>query len=184
MSGMTIAISGAIGTGKKALGAGLADALGGDHVGFGNEVRAMTAAAGRDPMDVAALQEIGQAMVVARCGDLVDAVLARRPASSRSCTLVVSGLRHVEVLLDIKRKRRGHGFLHVHMNAPSDVRTGRVAARTGANAATVGRYESHVCEEQNDRILPQYADVRVQGTLPLELQVAWVLRFVHPRCVA
>ncbi len=171
-AGLTVAVSGGIGAGKRELAERLAERLGGRCVGFGDEVRRAGMARGLDFQDEEALQSLEQDMVVRDSQGLVDAVLAHRPADGSP--LVVHGLRHVETLIDLRR--RCGGPLHlVHVDVSEADRARTVTGRSGMTPRDLARLSNHLCEAQVDRILPQYADARVEGRLPLQLRADWIL---------
>ncbi len=177
---LVIALSGPIGSGKAALAAALAERLGADTVSFGAEVRRLAGEGGEDPGDAAVLQRIGQAMVVQGCGPFVDAVLAQAQGT-RLQPLLVVGVRHVEVL-DELRRRFPAGLRLVHLTMPDEARERVLMARENVSRRIVACLDADVSELQNARILPQYASVTVSGSLPVELQVSWVvwsLRLEH-----
>jgi len=170
MPDVVIALSGGIGAGKAVLGEALAAAIDADRASFGAEVRRHAEAVGADPADVGVLQGIGQSLVLTDRVGFVRRVLAQR--TRRGVPLVVEGLRHAEILLELRAQLPGASFRLVHVETPRAVRGVRVADRTGAVPRIVARYEADIVEEQSSRIL--------SGDLPVQLQVARVMMLIGP----
>ncbi len=170
---VVIAISGGLASGKASLAAALAERIGGDHISFGAEVRKIAAEMGEDSSDIDVLQRIGQALVVTDSAGFVDRVLATRDAAKGDRPLVIAGLRHVEVLWELRQ--RFADVRVVHVDVPDDVRADRLVERESTERRLAARYDNALSEVQTQRILPQYASVIVHGTLPVELQVARIV---------
>ncbi|MDP4006393.1 AAA family ATPase [Methylobacterium sp. NEAU K] len=175
MAGFVIAISGGIGAGKTALAEKLAEALHADRVSFGREVRRYAEENGENPKDRSVLQQLGQALVLTQCNQFVERVLAQRP-QPRSEHLIVEGVRHVEVLMELKRQLDSKSVHLVHVVTPGSTREQRVMERDDVERRLVARYDNDITEAQVSRILPQYASLTVNGELPIVLQVAQVMQ--------
>ncbi|RVD51103.1 hypothetical protein EN783_33330 [Mesorhizobium sp. M2D.F.Ca.ET.140.01.1.1] len=72
----------------------------------------------------------------------------------------------------------------VHLEAPSDVRQERYLQREAVERRLLARYEQDITEAQIARILPQYADLTVDATLPLSFQVEKVVEFARKAVLA
>ncbi len=173
MRNLVIALSGGIGAGKAELGEALSKALGADRASFGAEVRRYAREIGADDADVTSLQQVGQSLVLTQPAGFVRRVLAQRVR--HDVPLVVEGLRHVEILVHLRRETEGSVLQVVHLDTPRELRSARMTERTGAVPRLAARYEADINEEQVARIIPQYANVVVSGDLPTSLQVARVL---------
>ena len=178
MTGFVLVLSGGIGAGKSSLAEALKVALQADNVSFGDGVRAYAEKNGIPTPDRAMLQELGQALVLTKCTYFVESVLAQAPAQSLDDRLIVQGVRHIEVLWELKRQLSGRQILLVHIETPSLTREERVMKRDSVDRRDVARYDNDITEAQVLRILPQYAHFRVNGELPTSLQVAEVCKWL------
>lgn len=166
-----VMVSGRIAVGKTTVSAALAESLGVNRSGFGDEVRARAAAAGRDASREV-LQEIGEHLVATDPQGFCAAVLTRGnylPGTG----LVIDGIRHVEILELMRQIIAPDRLLHVHVEAPDRVRQDRIETRNrlGEGASLVG-LEIHSTERQVLDVLPQRADIIVNSGDSLESVVA------------
>lgn len=178
MTEFVIAISGGIGAGKTVLADKLVETLDADRVSFGAEVRRYARENGDNHEDRSILQQLGQALVLTECEEFVRRVLAqqRNPGKGR---LIVEGVRHLEVLIELK-KQVGSRRLHlVHVVTPGSTREQRVMERDGVERRVAARYDNDITEAQVARILPQYAGLTVDGEWPVSLQVAQVAKKIE-----
>lgn len=173
MRNLVIAVSGGIGAGKADLGKILSEALDADRASFGAEVRRYAREIGADDADVSALQRVGQLLVLTQPSEFVRRVLAQRTRAD--APLVVEGLRHVEILMHLRRQTEGSILQVVHVDTPREVSGARVMGRADVERRLVARYQADITEEQVARIIPQYANLIVPGDLPASLQVAKVM---------
>lgn len=155
---MLIAFTGSIGAGTSSLSARVADLLGWPRVKFSDHIREVAAAQGSDPDDLTVQQALGQTLVRDRLEEFVEAVLARAEWRTGQ-NLVVDGLRHVEVRTEILRQI-GNIPLHVvHVELPLSER----AENRGIAPAELGQHDAELSEAQLKRILPQYANLSLDG---------------------
>ena len=173
MGGFVIAVSGGIGAGKTELAKHLEKALDADRVSFGDEVRTFARENGQDENDRSVLQRLGQALVLSQCKAFVTRVLAQRPSIGRTETrLIIEGVRHVEVLKEIMLQMPHEHVRLVHIATPETLREQRIMDRDNVERRVVARYDNDITEAQISRILPQYADLIVEGDLPVSLQIS------------
>lgn len=175
-----LAFSGGLGVGKSSLTKKLAERLDWPRLSFGDHVRKLAQENGMDAGDRAVLQQLGQALVLTNVEGFIDGVL--KPAEEKQ-NVILDGVRHVEVLFTL-RKRFGDRVKLVYLDAPSDLRQERYMKREMVERRLLARYEQDITEAQIARILPQYADLRVDATLPLAFQVEKVLEFIKRPDVA
>jgi len=168
-----LAFSGGLGAGKSSLTTALHERLGWPRASFGDHVRKIASENGRDEKDRSVLQQLGQALVLTNVGGFVDDVLAQ---AGDAPNVILDGVRHVEVLFKLREKLNDKVKL-VHLEAPSDVRQERYLQRDDVERRLLARYEQDITEAQIARILPQYADLVVDATLPLSFQVDRVADF-------
>ena len=104
------------------------------------------------------LQSAGERAVTSRFGQRrLQNKLARRVAGAER--IVVDGLRHPEDWAFV-RERWGFSALHVHLDAPADLRGRRYADRSGGSLGAFHRASAHAVE-QNVPILKQLADYTI-----------------------
>ncbi len=168
-------VSGRVAVGKTTISDALASALGVSRTGFGDEVRARAAAAGREATREV-LQEIGEHLVATDPHGFCAAVLARgnyRPGAG----LVIDGIRHVDVLELVQRMVAPDRLVHVHVESSDQVRQDRLKARSRpGDAAILADMEMHSTERQVIEGLPQRADIIVNAADKLESIVASICR--------
>jgi len=175
-----LAFSGGLGVGKSVLTNALHERLGWPRASFGDYVRKLASENGLDAKDRAVLQQLGQALVLTNVGGFVDDVLAQ---AGDSPNVILDGVRHVEVLFKL-REKLGDKVKLVYLEAPSDVRQERYMRREAVERRLLARYEQDITEAQIARILPQYADLPIDATLPLSFQVDKVADFARKAATA
>jgi Fic family protein len=175
--GVVLAFSGFSGAGTHEISQRVADRLGWRRIRFSDVIRLRARALGRDPADLRVLQEIGQALVQEELETFVTDVLSHGGWVAGG-DLVLDGLRHAEVRTELKRQLGETALLHVvHIDMPESQR----AARFGFDADAVLRHDSHVAEAQLAVVLPNYANLRLDGAQRAEDLVDLILRrFGHP----
>ncbi|MBB3952365.1 AAA family ATPase [Aureimonas jatrophae] len=180
---LILAFSGGIGSGKSDLTIEVARRLGWGRASFGAHVKKVARDNHRDPEDRAVLQSLGQALVVTNLDAFVRETLAQ---AGDAQSVVVDGVRHVEVLMKL-RALQGTQVRLVHIDTPSDIRHERHMKRDNVERRLIARYESDITEAQLPRILPQYADKTINGSLPTSIladEVETFARAVHRTIVA
>ena len=177
MARFVIAISGGIGAGKSTLAERLADKLDAVRASFGREVKHYAEINGENPNDRSTLQQLGQALVLTDCEGFVRRVLEQQP-NVGDRQLIVEGVRHIEVLMELKERVRPKRLYLIHVMTPGSTREQRVMERDRVERRLVARYDNDITEAQVSRILPQYADLTVNGELPITLQVVQVMHKV------
>jgi dephospho-CoA kinase len=153
----------------------VASRLGWGRASFGEQVRKVADDNNLDSSDRAVLQNLGQALVLTKLNEFIDETLTQ--AQGKEC-VVLDGVRHVEVLLMLRHKFREKVKL-IHLDTPSDIRQERYMKRENVERRLLARYESDITEAQIARILPQYADLSVNGTLPTSMLADQVVAFAR-----
>ena len=168
-----IALSGAIGSGKAALAAALAKETGASIVSFGDEVRRYVTETGGDPADRSQLQFVGQGLILNDLAGFVSRVVHQADPDK---PMIVAGVRHWEALYELRRffGERGRRVVLVHVET-SQARREKALMADGTERRLVARYDNDISEAQVARMLPQYAYAKVDGDLPVELQVKFAL---------
>lgn len=170
-----LGFSGGLGSGKSDLTKNVAARLNWSRASFGAQVRKVAEQNNLDSSDRAVLQNLGQALVLTKLESFIDETLAQ--AGDAEC-IVLDGIRHVEVLLMLK-KNYGSKVKLVYLDTPSDVRHERYMKRENVERRLIARYESDITEAQITRILPQYADLPLNGTLPTSMLADQVVEFAR-----
>jgi hypothetical protein len=173
--GVVVTLSGAIGSRRSELASKIEERLGWPRVKFSDYIKAMIRADGGDPENRTQLQSYGQKLVQNRLEEFVDGVLARAPAWRPGGDLVVDGLRHVEVLLTLKNKVAPSKVLYVDVSV-DPLRREEGAKDRGIAEQMLYRYERDLTEAQLARILPAYADLRVDGTMGFSITVEEIVQ--------
>ena len=155
---MLIAFTGSIGAGTSDLSQKVADLLGWPRVKFSDYIRDVARAEASDP-DLATLQAVGQALVRDKTEVFVAGVLAKADWRGAG-DLIVDGLRHVEVRTELMRQAAPHALHVVHVDLSLPAR----AENRGIDPAMLGQYDDELSEAQLKRILPQYANLSLDGS--------------------
>jgi dephospho-CoA kinase len=143
---------------------------------FGDQVRNVARQAGQDPKNRAVLQQLGQALVLTRREEFIRDVLNQVPNAEN---VIVEGVRHVEVLIDLKRLVQPRVLKLVHIKTDAEIRQQRMMDRDKVERRVVARYDADITEAQINRILPQYADLTIDGSLPLDILADQVIAFLE-----
>ena len=171
-----LAFAGGLGAGKSALTNAVAQKIGWARASFGDHVREVAHVARRDCKDRSELQRLGQALILTNPDGFVENVVKRAGNAEH---IVLDGLRHVEALFTLRKKYHRATIKLVYLDAPSDVRRERYIGREHVERRLLARYEQDITEAQISRILPQYADLTIDATWPLEQQVDKVAEFAR-----
>jgi hypothetical protein len=117
-------------------------------------------------------QQYGQRLVQYQLEEFVAGTLAMAPNWAQSGNLIVDGMRHVEVLLTLRRlvSDAGSSVFYVHVRANPLEREASARDR-GIQEQDMFRYDHALSEAQMNRILPAYADLEVDGTLGFGLNL-------------
>ena len=162
MTPLVLAVAGSIGSGKSTLAHGVAAALDWPVLGFGDYVRQIAHQQGQEESR-AVLQEIGAALVAAGEDGFCRAVLgAAGWAPGQS--LVIEGVRHVEIVLALRRLVRPTPLKLVFVAVDEDIRQERLQTRALADAAQLPQIDQHSTEIQVKAALAPLADLVVDGT--------------------
>ena len=173
--GIVVAFAGAIGSGKSNLSRHVAGLLGCPRVSFGDYIRGIAEANHMDSSDRGVLQRLGQALVVSNAEDFARKVLATRPDWQPGQNLVIDGLRHVEVRQVLFTLVRPSILKLVFLSIDETSRRQRAQRDKEIPQPQLIRYDQDITEAQIPRILPSYADVVVDSTLPVDIAAREVL---------
>jgi Fic family protein len=156
---MLIAFTGPIGAGTSGLSQLVADTLGWPRVKFSDYIRNVAIEQASDSDDLNVLQAVGQNLVRERLEEFVAGVLALTEWRAGG-HLIVDGLRHVEVRTEILRQIGAVPLHVVNVELPLPER----AQKRGLDEDALGQYDAELSEAQLERILPQYANLSLDGS--------------------
>ncbi len=177
---MVITLSGAIGSRRSKLADALQERLQWPKVKFSDYIKDLIEGDGGEREDRILLQSYGQRLVQSQRQQFVEAVLARAPGWRDEGKLIVDGLRHVEVLLQLRDAVRPARLIYVNVNAnPLERETG--AKERGIAEQNLYRYDRDLTEAQITRILPAYADLNLDAQLGIRFNVEEILNLAEQR---
>jgi dephospho-CoA kinase len=176
MSHLVLAFSGAIASGKTSVSTTVARLLGCPRVSFGEQVRRVAEEQGL-PASREQLQALGESLVREQPGDFCRAVL--RQADWRPETgLVIDGVRHSEILDELRALVRPCELRLVFINADKHTRAARRPGR-GETPEGLSALDAHSTERQVLGALPKIADLLVDGTRDIEVLADEIVRWVR-----
>jgi len=184
MRPIILAFAGGIASGKSVLSAAVAKALGWPRISFGDYARTEARRRGLgESREV--LQNVGASLIEEGWEPFCRAVLAQavwQPGQS----LVVDGVRHAEVVQELQRLVAPSKLLLVFVATSEPVRKSRLRERNMADYRKLQRIESHSTEAQVKTVLPEMADLTVDGTKSIDTLLqeieAWVHQYTSEKC--
>lgn len=174
MSGVVVAFSGAIKSGKSSLARAVAITLSCPCVSFGDQVRSEVRARGlAESREI--LQQVGESLVSQHLTEFCEDTLAQARSWAPPQPLVIEGIRHAEALSELRMLVNPVRLFHVHIMLGQPTRSAR-AAKSGGTLSN--RWDAHSTERQVHTDLPRIADLVVDGELATNVQVdrivAWL----------
>ena len=161
MKSSVIAFSGGIASGKTTLSEIVARTLGCNRVSFGSHVRTIARARGLAETREN-LQSVGELLAGGDLKQFCSDVLAQAPWKPGS-TLVVDGVRHVEVVKELKALVSPSALRLIHVDVDASSRERRLQERVPGELP-LELLERHSTEIQVRTELRQLADLVVDGT--------------------
>lgn len=180
MSASLLCFAGKKGSGKSTISSLVADALGWPRVGFGDYVREVARQIGHNSITTEELQAIGASLVEEGTGKFCRSVLSWvnwKPEQS----LVVDGIRHAEILEELRRLAAPNNVFLVFVAVDDSVRETRLLERDGRKPEELKAIEKHSTETQVKAILPSMADLIVDGNRTDSEIADEVLRWIRQR---
>ena len=168
-----LVFSGGIGSERSKLSQSVAQAVGWKHAKFSDVIRRRLEKAGEDATR-SKLQSFGQDIVQNDLKAFVAAVLEDAEfAKADGC--VIDGLRHIEVLLELREQAGAAVVDYVHVNEDLN-QIEQSAEERGIEEQNLFRYNHALSEAQVPRILPAYANLELDASDGLALNTGKVLR--------
>ncbi|MHB0965780.1 MAG: AAA family ATPase [Bellilinea sp.] len=166
MNNCIICFGGQIASGKTTISQSIAVKLGWKYASFGNYVRYYVSNLGLNPLNRNILQIFGQRLIDEGweifCGKVLDFALWK-PGES----LVIDGVRHKEAIETIKYIVRPMPVVFIYINVIEEIRLKRIYSR-GLSLDTIHREESTPIEEESKTSLIEFADLVIDGSLPIK----------------
>jgi len=171
-----VAFSGRIKSGKTTLARRVATELSLPFVSFGDFVRAEAESRGLDGTDRTILQGIGQEFVDAGLSKFCTKVLDAAAWKSGS-PLVVDGVRHVDVLQELRRLLNPTPLRLVYVNVADAIHANRFSSTDTTNCREA--IENHATESDVISKLMAVADIVVNAESSIDDTVEVVLEFLQ-----
>ena len=165
LSSVIVTFSGAIGSGKSTLSRAIAKRLGFSRVSFGDHVKLIAGQRGI-AQTRESLQEVGVSLIEAGWEGFCRSVLSQASWKVGQ-SLVVDGVRHVEALQTLRRITAPSRVVSVFVRLSESERKSRFEQAGTPNAPLV-QWASHSTEIQTGTMLPEVADLILDGSQPLE----------------
>lgn len=171
-----VAFSGRIKSGKTTVARRVATALSLPFASFGDFVRLEAESRGLDSTDRTILQGIGQEFVEAGLSKFCIKVLDAAEWKSGS-PLVVDGVRHVDVLHELRRLLSPVPIRLVYVHVDDAIQADRFASTDKTNCRAA--IENHSTESDVKTKLIAIADINLNTELSIDDAVAAVLEFLR-----
>ncbi len=162
---MILAFSGHPGAGKTSLSTATARQLGWGWASFGEHVRSVALAAGREPTREN-LQILGERMVADETREFCVAVLDRA-AWSEGTPVVLDGIRHLEILRELQRIADPQPVRLVLVDTDLTVRLERLKATEKELPESLYTLDTHSTERQVEIEIRGAAELVLDGSLPI-----------------
>lgn len=172
---LVVCFAGGIGSGKSVVSQRVAETLGWPRVGFGDYVRAVARERGLDETRKT-LQEVGAELAARDLEDFCYRVVDQAGSSGQS--LIVDGIRHLEVMDAVRRIVWPAAALLIFVDVARDERERRTLER-GISGMSFEEAEAHSTEAQVRGRVRDAADLVVDGLRPVEVLVAEITQFVQ-----
>lgn len=179
MRGITICFAGKRGSGKSTISSLIATELRLQLVSFGDSVRGVANQQGLEP-STEVLQHIGNTLIeggVERFCRLVLSQVHLEPGES----VVVDGIRHLEVFETLKHILSPNEGVLIYVSLDETKREKRLQKRDGTSKGALKSIDSHSTEIQPHSVLPNIADLIVDGSLPPDDLKRTILSWLEQR---
>lgn len=176
MKPIVLTFAGRIASGKSTLSRQIAVTLRWPWASFGDYVRAEAKRCGFDPTSRTALQQVSERLLNLGWHPFCRSVLDEAQWVAGTC-LVLDGIRHGEALSTLRDLVSPHRVALVFVDTPDRVREERLRGR-GISSEEQRSDEQHESETQARDILIGFADIVIDGTLPLDEATQTVLNWM------
>ena len=156
---VVVAFAGPIGSGKTTISRALAKKMHSKHAGFGDHFRAMASRLGLEPSDRVLLQRLGEEQVRLSPDNVCRELLSSNDWKPGDGTIVVDGVRHLEVLKALKNIVAPLPVFLVYVQR-NKIRSAQLSTKVGKRNMEL--FDAHSTELQND-ILRSSADIIVSA---------------------
>jgi dephospho-CoA kinase len=160
------AFSGPIGSGKSDVSKRFAEIVGAKRNSFGSTVREIAIERGL-PVSRGDLQALGALLVASERDGFCRRVVAIA-LNDLASPIVIDGLRHVEVLAELKRIVNPRMVRCIYVDAPPLVRLERVGLRDGLSQSALAELERHSTEVEVEQHLRARSDYIAENSGSLE----------------
>jgi len=173
-SGWILGFSGGIASGKTSISMKVAEQLGWKWASFGDLVREEARLRGLSH-ERRVLQNLGQALVERELHTFCAAML-RSLNWELGRNGVIDGIRHREVLLELRRIAAPARVDLIHLFADVDTREHRIEDE---GDSSIRKVEDHEAESQSRAILVEYSSLVVDSRRPIKECVNAVLQWIE-----
>jgi dephospho-CoA kinase len=173
---IVLGFAGKIASGKSAVSRKVADALGWPYVSFGNYVRTIARQRGLDESR-RTLQNIGASLVSDNFEQFCWSVLGQADWNPGQ-PLVIDGVRHIEIVETLRRIISPSTLRIIYIEVDEDVRETRLSEEGIWDSEQLRRIETHSTEVQVQSVLPETADLIVDGNKSVDILVDGILAWV------
>jgi len=166
MRPVVVAFAGGIASGKSTLSMGIANTLGWARVSFGDYIRHVARSRGLE-CSREALQNVGSALIAQGWDEFCRSVLMQggwEPGQP----LIIDGIRHTEAVAVLRQLVAPSELLLVFIALDDRTREVRMRQRGVADPEKLRRVEEHPTEVQVRTVLPDMADLTVDGSRSTE----------------
>lgn len=159
---VVIGFSGKRGSGKSTISRQVSEALDWPRAGFGDYVRAEANRRGLDHK-IETLQAVGESLIHTGPETFCRVVLLEA-GWEPNISLIIDGIRHVEVVTALRKIIAPVDFRLVHITVEEPMRESRLIRRDSVNGESIRRYDRHSTEAQVATALPELADLVLDGS--------------------
>lgn len=178
MNGIVCGFSGRIGSGKTSVSKEIAHQLNWPRVSFGEYVENLAKEKNLDSSSRSILQNLGESLINDGIEKFCRSVIAQvkwRPGQY----LVIDGIRHQAVMYKLKEIVAPSRFILIHIYVNEDHRLQRITQRDIINKNEWIKVNKHSTEKDAMFLLPQVADITINGEKTLNTIVGEILSYIR-----
>lgn len=178
MKSIILAFAGGIGSGKSKLSLEVASILGWQRLSFGDYIRNYALQYGLD-QSREMLQQLGENLIAKLGWEKFCKDFLEKGNRVGDQSLIVDGIRHIEVLEALKKILSPNKILLVFISLPFEERFSRVAERDKIEKSNLRKYDSHSTEVQINSSLFKVADLIIDGSRPVKELTGEIISWIH-----